>query len=720
MTEPTADSGKLPIKMLLVEDDRIDHLAFHRAVKQEKLPYDYTIASCLTEAIAILREQKFEIAILDFNLGDGKSSDLFPILQAQNCPFIISTGSGDEAIAARLMSQGASDYLIKDPDRNYLKVLPVTVSQTLARHHAEQQLIEREEQLRDLFENATDLIQSVDIDGQILFVNRAWRETLGYDETEIKQISIFQVVHPEELEHCRQMMQDLFTFSTPCLNIETRFITKDGKEIIVEGNVNCRLKDGIPFCTRGVFHDITQRKLTEAALSKSQSLLAEAQQVAQIGNWDYDLATAKIIWSEELFQILGRDRALGEPNYAENLQLYRPDDATKLHQAVEQILIDGQPYYLRLRLLRADGSIKYTQARGMAEFNQFGEIVRLFGTTQDITELVQIEIALHEEAEARKILLIELQESESRYRSVIASMSEGIVLQQADGQIITCNQSAEKILGLSIEQMQGLKSVDFERLTVQEDGSAFLGEEHPAMLTLKTGQPQTNVIMGICQEDHPIKWISINSQPLFHPDQTTPYAVVASFADITEQKLAQEIMRKEVELEHMRALTDGLTQVPNRRCFDERLQIEWQRLLREQQSLSLILIDIDYFKLYNDHYGHQVGDTCLIQIAQTAASQLKRPTDLFARYGGEEFVVILPNTDIEGAIAVVEVIQQSIRDLKIPHTASKVSQNVTISLGIASLIPTQGQSPEDLVAIADKNLYQAKQQGRDRFYWSES
>lgn len=332
-------------------------------------------------------------------------------------------------------------------------------------------------------------------------------------------------------------------------------------------------------------------------------------------------------------------------------------------------------------------------------------------------ELLEQELLEREkEADSRKILLTELQESESRYRSVITSMSEGIVLQQADGQITACNENAEKILGLSADQMRGLKSVDFERSTIREDGSIFLSEDHPAMVTLRTGQPQTNVIMGICKEDCPTRWISINSQPLCHPDQTSPYAVVASFADITEKKLAQEMLKMEAELAHVRSLTDGLTQVANRRCFDDRLQTEWQRSVREKQSLSLIFLDIDYFKLYNDCYGHQAGDACLIQVAQTAASQLKRPTDLFARYGGEEFVVILPNTNMEGAIAVVELIQHAIHDLKIPHEASKVSSNVTISLGIASIIPTQEQSLEQLIAIADKNLYQAKQQGRDRFY----
>lgn len=320
------------------------------------------------------------------------------------------------------------------------------------------------------------------------------------------------------------------------------------------------------------------------------------------------------------------------------------------------------------------------------------------------------------EADARKILLEELQESEARYRSVITSMSEGIILQQVDGQIIACNESAEEILGLSTDQMQGLESINFERSIIREDGSIFLSEDHPSMVTLRTGQPQTNVIMGICQKDCPTRWISINSQPLFHSNQITPYAAVASFTDITQQRLDREMLKHQAEQEHLRAITDGLTQVPNRRCFNERLQIEWQRSLREQQSLSLILIDIDYFKLYNDHYGHQAGDHCLIEVAQTAEKQIKRPADLFARYGGEEFVVILPNTDMTGAIAVAELIQQSIHELKIPHAASKVSPNVTISLGIASLIPSDDISPEAIIAIADHNLYQAKQQGRDRLY----
>jgi diguanylate cyclase (GGDEF)-like protein len=160
---------------------------------------------------------------------------------------------------------------------------------------------------------------------------------------------------------------------------------------------------------------------------------------------------------------------------------------------------------------------------------------------------------------------------------------------------------------------------------------------------------------------------------------------------------------------------DGLTQVANRRCFDGQLQAEWKRLAREQQPLSLILFDVDKFKLYNDYYGHLGGDDCLVRIAQTVQQVIHRPADLVARYGGEEFSVLLPNTDLAGAIKIAKNIQQAIHDQAIPHAQSDVTDIVTLSLGITSLIPTCDIKPDTLIASADKALYNAKEMGRDRY-----
>ncbi|MBF2077486.1 MAG: diguanylate cyclase [Synechococcales cyanobacterium T60_A2020_003] len=163
------------------------------------------------------------------------------------------------------------------------------------------------------------------------------------------------------------------------------------------------------------------------------------------------------------------------------------------------------------------------------------------------------------------------------------------------------------------------------------------------------------------------------------------------------------------------ANTDGLTQLANRRHFDEYFAQEWARSQREDALLSFLLCDIDYFKQYNDHYGHPQGDWCLQQVAQVISSVINRPADLVARYGGEEFAVLLPQTGIEGATRVAQNIQQAIDDLKIPHDASAIGHILTLSIGIASVHASKHLCPQDLIESADHALYEAKSGGRNRY-----
>lgn len=160
--------------------------------------------------------------------------------------------------------------------------------------------------------------------------------------------------------------------------------------------------------------------------------------------------------------------------------------------------------------------------------------------------------------------------------------------------------------------------------------------------------------------------------------------------------------------------TDALTQIPNRRKFDEQLQIEWRNAIRTKQPLSLLLIDIDFFKKYNDHYGHQMGDSCLTSVAQSIYSTISREVDLVARYGGEEFAAILPATNAEGAQHIAEQTLANIHQLNIQHEASQVCHHVTVSIGIACTNPQLNQSEKSLVQDADVALYQAKKQGRSK------
>lgn len=189
---------------------------------------------------------------------------------------------------------------------------------------------------------------------------------------------------------------------------------------------------------------------------------------------------------------------------------------------------------------------------------------------------------------------------------------------------------------------------------------------------------------------------------------------------IQEQKALLEIKIKEL-LELKKAnfllenlsLIDGLTGISNRRSFDEYIKRCWKSSIRTGKPLSLIMADIDDFKAYNDNYGHLQGDDCLVRVARTMASSVKRPTDFVARYGGEEFAAVLPETDSEGAMIVAEEIRDNIENLRLKHEHSQAASYVTVSLGIATTYPKKTDSIEEFINSADRALYSAKQNGRN-------
>lgn len=167
--------------------------------------------------------------------------------------------------------------------------------------------------------------------------------------------------------------------------------------------------------------------------------------------------------------------------------------------------------------------------------------------------------------------------------------------------------------------------------------------------------------------------------------------------------------------ERLQQLTnlDGLTKIPNRRYFDEHFRKQWQNAARNHTPLSLIMVDIDFFKKFNDTYGHLAGDECLQKVAESLHQSVNRAFDLVARYGGEEFGIILPETDVEGARNVGELFRKNVESLKIPHASSDISQFVTISVGVSTIIPDQEQEPNELINMADQALYQAKHDCRN-------
>ncbi len=200
------------------------------------------------------------------------------------------------------------------------------------------------------------------------------------------------------------------------------------------------------------------------------------------------------------------------------------------------------------------------------------------------------------------------------------------------------------------------------------------------------------------------RYLSGEANPIFDDDGLL-CAVVQTLRDMTEEKAAQ------IALEQL-ATRDGLTGLANRRCFDDTLRAEWARAMRQRQPLSLLMVDVDNFKAYNDAHGHLGGDECLKRIASAVVSEM-RTNDLVARYGGEEFAVILPNQSLKGAAIVAERIRCKVEQLGVPHGAG-IGHHVTVSIGAATAIAASEATPCQLVATADAALYRAKHMGRNR------
>lgn len=213
-------------------------------------------------------------------------------------------------------------------------------------------------------------------------------------------------------------------------------------------------------------------------------------------------------------------------------------------------------------------------------------------------------------------------------------------------------------------------------------------------------------ITSLDQEDDEAKGLSLGA---------VDYIKKPFHMAIVKARIRNHIALKQArDLLEKQAFIDSLTTIPNRRRFDEALNREWQNATIEQTAISMILMDIDYFKNYNDNYGHQQGDECLIQIGHILKRMLKNETELVARYGGEEFALILPHVSEKEAFERAEMVRRAVLMQHIPHKYSSISEYITVSLGVAQINPKESTHPETLLNMADHALYRAKDQGRNQ------
>jgi diguanylate cyclase (GGDEF)-like protein len=313
-------------------------------------------------------------------------------------------------------------------------------------------------------------------------------------------------------------------------------------------------------------------------------------------------------------------------------------------------------------------------------------------------------------AEQQRKLSQQLARSEQTYRTLFETVHQGVVFQDTAGYIQSANPAAERILGLSIEQLQGRTSMDPRWHTIRPDGSPFPGEDHPAMVALRTGNPVYGVVMGVKNPllEQPV-WININATPVNARDTGELEYVYTVFDDISET------VRLQQELE-IRANQDFLTGVANRRYFFNQSGQALARAKRYNSEVAMLMIDIDHFKSINDSLGHAAGDMVLKAVAQTCNNTL-REVDVLGRIGGEEFAVLLPQTPAAVAAEVAERIRAAIDESAIVVINAPAAVHVTVSIGVAA--SADGSLNTDaLLQEADKALYQAKQAGRNRVFSS--
>ncbi|MDY6899270.1 MAG: PAS domain S-box protein [Cyanobacteriota bacterium] len=403
------------------------------------------------------------------------------------------------------------------------------------RKQAEDKLRESEERFRLLVTHVPVGIFQTDSQGQCLFVNPRWTEIAGISSEEASGEGWAKALHQEDKEQVFTEWYDAAAQGGEFL-MEYRFHTPAGKVSWVLGNaIAIRNQTGETTGYLGTVTDITERKQAEEQLRWTQTSLQEAQKIAKMGSWSRDLTTNERWWSKEFYRIMNLNPDHGMPDVESLINLIvHPEDRDRIYQMVMDCIERGIPYETEVRFLRPDDSVGYLFICGRVERDSQGNLSRYYGFAQDISQSKQIEL--------------ELRESKKRYRSVVKSMHEGVVIQQADGTITSCNASAEKILGLSAQRIKGSSFLDLLYRTIHEDGSPFGGDNHPAMTTLHTGKPCLNTVMGIHKPNGELTWILINSEPLFVRGETIPYGVVTSFSDITRRKEAEDKIAEQAQL----------------------------------------------------------------------------------------------------------------------------------------------------------------------------
>ncbi len=438
-----------------------------------------------------------------------------------------------------------------------------------------------------------------------------------------------------------------------------------------------------------------QRKQAEEVLRRSEERFRRLTELSSDWYWEQDENFRFTMLSANLSRRMKRpmDAALGKARW-EIPALNMTQADWEAHRA----LLEAHRPFRDLELQRQDqdGNSVYASISGEPMFDASGRFSGYRGIGVDITRRKRIEEALRD--------------SEIRYRSVVDNLAEGVLIVDADARMISCNASAERILGVSDEELYGKKITDPDWEAVREDGTRWPPEERPAMATLRTGEPQSNVVMGLPRKNGETAWLSINTRALSGLHGGTPSAVVISFSDVTERRSFEE------KLTYL-AQNDILTGLPNRALLLDRLSQALIRARRNGLKTGVLLVDLDRFKEINDSLGHSAGDAVLKEVARRLRGTL-RDTDSVARLGGDEFCVVIEDCESRANVTVAAAKLRRLFDEPVV-TAENKEIFIELSIG-SSVYPEDGETIEDLLKNADIAMYEAKRDGGNAFRFYSS
>ncbi|WP_432451883.1 sensor domain-containing diguanylate cyclase [Agarivorans sp. QJM3NY_29] len=339
--------------------------------------------------------------------------------------------------------------------------------------------------------------------------------------------------------------------------------------------------------------------------------------------------------------------------------------------------------------------------------NQHDEVTGVLNVSYDVTKWHELNRKLEQENQNRISSEKKLGRQNNLIRTVFHSTPDPLGFIDDKGNFIGGNEPFAKMFGYTSDDLHG------KHLTEVLSEEQLEQHQQQNRQILETGKPLRYEELVYLDDGHQI-WYEVIKGP-YLDDESGEKGIIFITRDVTERKTTEQQLADAIMQLQELSFIDSLTQVANRRSFDEKLQQLWVTHRREGIELSLLLLDIDCFKQYNDNYGHQLGDDALRQVAKIISRSVKRGSDLVARYGGEEFAILLPNTSLDGAKIIANNVLEYLDEAQIPHEYSGVKPIISVSLGLACIVPEQGMDYGELVRIADLQLYRAKHQGKARF-----